>query len=194
MALNGSPIADFFNMVQLDFSGADISCASLPNELRGFERRVTVRDVAASYPYANTLVVLEVTGDALRRALEQCAAYFAIDETGAASIAGAFLRPKEAHYNYDFFYGIEYEFDLRRPVGNRVTALARDGRTVRPGDRFRLVMNNYRATGAGDFDGYLECPRLREIDAQVSELILNYLSGRELVSIPDARPYRVILP
>ncbi len=194
MALKGSPIADFFNRVQLSASDAAVSCASLPNELRGLDSRVTVRDVVASYPYANTLSVLEVTGDVLLRALEQCARYFEVDEHGGVSIAASFLRPKEAHYNYDFFYGIEYEFDLNRSAGSRVTKLMQGGRAVLPDERLTLVMNNYRATGAGDFECYLECPRLREIQTEVSELILNYLGERDLVTIPEARPYAVVLP
>ena len=194
MALHGSPIADFFNLVQLNASGAEISCTSLGNELRGVESRVTVRDVVASYVYSNTLVVLEATGGVLRRALEQCATYFTVTENGDAAIAESFLRPKEAHYNYDFFYGIEYGFDLRRPIGSRVIRLTRGRKDVQETDRFTLVMNNYRATGAGDFDCYKECKRLKEIQTEVSELILNYLAERDLVTIPDARPYRVILP
>ncbi len=62
MALESSTIAAFFNQVQLEASGADISCAALPNSLRGFDSAVTVRDVVASYVYSNTLVVLRVTG------------------------------------------------------------------------------------------------------------------------------------
>lgn len=194
MALNGSEIADFFNLVQLEASGAQVSCTSLGNELRGFESEVTVRDVVASYVYANTLVVLEATGDVLRRALEQCARYFAVDGQGGVSIAEPFLRPKAAHYNYDYFYGIRYAFDLSRPAGNRVTLLEFGGRAMRPDDRLTLAMNNYRATGAGDFECLLECPRLKEIQTDVSELILNYLSGRDLVEIPGERPYHVRLP
>ena len=194
MALNGSPIADFFNMVQLDASGADISCASLGNELRGFESLVTVRDVVASYVYANTLVVLEVTGRVLREALEQCASYFAVSDDGEVGIADAFLRPKEAHYNYDYFYGIEYVFDLGNPVGRRVVQLTYKGRAVSDGESFTLAMNSYRATGAGDFDFYADCPRVQEIQTEVSELILNYLAAREMVQIPEGAPCRVILP
>lgn len=193
MALNGSEIADFFNMVQLEASGALVSCTSLGNELRGFDENVTVRDVVASYVYANTLVVLEATGDVLRRALEQCARYFSVDGHGV-SIAERFLRPKQAHYNYDYFYGIRYAFDLSRPKGSRVVLLEYEGREVRLDDRLTLVMNNYRATGTGDFECYLECPRIQEIETDVSELILNYLSGRELVEIPAERPFRTLTP
>ncbi len=194
MALHGSEIADFFNLVQLEASGAQVSCTSLGNELRGFESEVTVRDVVASYVYANTLVVLEVSGDVLRQALEQCARYIGVDGQGGISIAEPFLRPKASHYNYDYFYGIRYEFDLRRPAGNRVTLLEFGGRAVQPDERLTLVMNNYRATGAGDFECFLECPRLMEIQTDVSELILNYLAARDLVEIPGERSYHVVMP
>ncbi len=194
MALKGSPIADFVNMVQLSASGADASCTSLANELRGFDQDVTVRDVVASYVYSNTLVVLEVTGGVLRKALEQCATYFHVAPSGEVSVADSFLRPKQAHYNYDFFYGIEYAFDLTRPSGSRVTHLVRGGQPVAEDDPLTLVMNSYRATGAGDFDGYLGCPRVREILTEVSELILNYLGERALVVIPENAPYRVRMP
>lgn len=193
MALHGSPIADFFNTVQLWASGADVSCAALGNELRGFDSAVTVRDVVASYIYSNTLVVLEVTGQVLREALEQCARYFAVDEAGQVTIADSFLRPKEAHYNFDYFSGVEYTYDLTRPEGDRVVQLTRQGRDVQPNDKMTLCMCDYRATGAGDFDMYLRCPRVREIQTEVSELILNYLVEHPHVTIPDTHPCRTIL-
>ena len=191
MAMNGSAIADFFNTVQLWASGADVSCTALGNEIRGFDSSVTVRDVVASYIYSNTLVVFEVTGKVLKEALEQCATYFDVDANGEISIAEPFLRPKEAHYNYDFFGGIEYEFDLTQPVRQRVSRMEKDGRAIRMEDKLTLVMCNYRATGAGSFECYLTCPRVKEIQTEVSELILNYLTEHPLVDIPDEHPYTV---
>lgn len=194
MALHGSPIADFFNAVQLAASGAELACTCLGNELRGFDSAVTVRDVVASYVYSNTLLVLRVTGKVLRDALEQCASYFAVEMDGKVAIAEHFLKPKEAHYNYDYFDGIEYTFDLRKPVGQRIMRLTRKGKPVEDAQTFTLVMNNYRATGAGDFECYIGCERVCEVLTEVSELILNYLSGQALIQIPDAPPYEVILP
>ena len=175
MALHGSPIADFFNQVQLWATGADISCTSLPNELRGFSRSVTVRDVVASYVYANTLITLRVTGRVLRQALEQCARYFDVHPDGTVGIAAPFLQPKEAHFNYDYFAGIAYTFDLSRPAGERVTRLEREGRPICDAEEFTLCLSNYRATGAGDFDCYLPCPRLREGQTEVRDLLLDYI-------------------
>lgn len=192
MALHGSPIADFFNTVQLWASGADVSCTALGNELRGFASDVTVRDVVASYVYTNTLVVLEVTGDVIRRALEQCARYFAVDEAGNIAIAESFLSPKVAHYNFDYFSGIEYAFDLAKPEGERVVSLTRGGKPVEPQEKLTLVMCDYRATGAGDFDFYCECPRVKEILTEVSEVILNYLVEHPYVEIANGHPCRAL--
>ena len=192
MAMNGSLIADFFNRVQLWASGAEISCAALANSVRGFDRNVTVRDVVATYVYPNTLKVLEVTGAVLRRALEQCARYFDRDAEGRITVSPAFLRPKEAHFNYDYFSGIEYTFDLSRPAGSRVVSLTRGGRPVRDSQSFSLCMCDYRATGAGDFDFYLSCPVIRDIRTDITELILRYLEVFDPVEIPPARPLAVL--
>ena len=192
MAMHGSPIADFFNRVQLWASGAEISCACLGNELRGFDSQVSVRDVVASYVYSNTLVVLEVTGEILKKALEQCARYFAVDESGAVSIADAFMQPKEAHYNFDYFSGIEYIYNLGMPEGSRVTSITRSGKPVGMEEKFKLVMCDYRATGSGDFDFYKECRRVKEIQTEVSELILNYIFEHPFTEIPDTHPCKTI--
>lgn len=194
MALQGSPIATFINQVQLAVSGAEVSCTALSNDLRGFDSAVTVRDVVASYTYANTLVVLSVTGRTLRQALEQCATYFAVLADGSVTVSDAFLRPKAAHYNYDYFWGVTYAFDLRKPIGNRVTRLRRLGEPVTDDARFSLVMNSYRATGAGDFDGYQRCERIREMQTDVSELLLDYLREHSPITVDDASAYEVILP
>ena len=192
MAMEGSSVADFINQVQLWASGAEISCAALPNSFRGFDRDVTVRDVVATYVYANTLKVLEVTGKVLRQALEQCARYFERDGEGRVTISSSFLRPKEAHFNYDYFYGIEYTLDLSRPAGERVTSLTREGRPVEEDQRLTLCMCDYRATGAGDFDFYLDCPVVREEQTEISELMLRYLEAHDLVRTTSVHPLTVL--
>lgn len=188
MAMEGTPIADFFNRVQLWASGADASCAALANSVRGFDRSVTVRDVVASYVYPNTLKVLEVTGAVLRRALEQCGRYFDVDENGRVAVSRSFLRPKEAHFNYDYFAGIDYAFDLSRPAGERLAYVRRNGRPVEDTQKLTLCMCDYRATGAGDFDCYTGLPVVRDIQTDISELILRYLETYSPVEIPPVRP------
>ena len=175
MALNGSPIADFFNEIQLYFSKADISCTSLANDIKGFGKEVTIRDIVSTYRYENTLVVLEVTGAILRQALERCGEYFTV-ENGEVRVSDVFLKPKVEHYNFDFFAGIEYAFHPEKPVGERVAYLRYQGKDVTDDQVFSLCMNNYRASGTGGYDMYKPCKVLKEIQTDMVELTINYLS------------------
>ena len=90
MAACGSDIAKLFSDVQLRASGAQLSAVSLANEVMGFGESVTRRNILASYPYSNTLMVLEITGATLRAAMERSAAYFDLDERGCLTGAGGY--------------------------------------------------------------------------------------------------------
>lgn len=186
-AINGSLLANFVNAVQLWASGAEISACSLPNEFKGMGENVTVRDVVSTYVYANTLKVLRITGRDLRAYVEQTASYFAV-ENGRVAISERFLRPKIEHYNYDFFAGLDYTFDLRRPVGSRVTRLARlGGAPLGPGP-FRLCTSNYRATGTGGYEALRDCPVLWRGSTEMPELVARYIQSHSpLPPICNAR-------
>lgn len=175
--LHGSHIADFFNHVQLEASGADVSCTALGNQLYGFERNLTIRQILASYQYSNTMVVLEVQEEHLRRALEHCAGFYCI-EGGRPAISPAFTKPTMQMYNYDYYLGIEYEFDISKPEGQRVSRLLCGGRRI--GDRtLRLVLNNFRASGAGGGDAFLNCPVVMELPCSIQDEAVQYLIGHK---------------
>ena len=152
---------------------------------------MTVRDVVASYTYSNTLVILEATGKQIREAIEQTATYFAWED-GQVTISESFLKPKAAHFNYDYFAGVNYVVDLTRPEGHRVTSLTRDGRELRDDEVFTVCLNNYRATGAGEYPMWTEAKRVREIQREISELILEYLKEHDFVEIPASSPFRTV--
>ena len=175
MAEQGSGIANFFNQVQLAASGADISCTSLGNEVKGFRQDVTVRDVVATYIYPNTLQTLQVDRAALKQALERCASYFALREDGTLEVSQEFLKPKVEHYNYDYFSGIEVTMDLRKPLGARVPALREQGRELPEEQKLKLCMNNYRSSGTGGYGCYLTCPKVKEQSTEIAELIMDYV-------------------
>jgi 2',3'-cyclic-nucleotide 2'-phosphodiesterase/3'-nucleotidase len=179
MALHGTPIADFFNEVQLWASGAELSCTSLGNEVKGFGTDVTVRDIVSTYIYPNTLKVLEVTGEVLRQGLERSAEYFAVAQDGSPQISAKFLQPKVAHYNFDYYAGIEYGFDYRRPEGERLTHLLYHGKPVEPEQKFTLVMNDYRASGTGGYEFFTKCPVVKEIQTDMVELIILYFESNK---------------
>ena len=173
-ALRGSQVAALFNQVQLEETGADFSCTSLGNDPVGLTSPVTMRGVTAAYLFANTLVVLEVTEEVLRQTLERCAAYFTLVD-GRPQISEEFLLPKVEHYNYDFYAGLSYTFDLRRPVGSRVVRLTKlDGSPLGDGT-FRLCTSNYRATGTGGYEILRECPVLWRGGVEMPDLTARYI-------------------
>ena len=175
-ALHGSQVAALFNQVQLAETGADFSCTSLGNDPVGLASPVTMRGVTAAYLFANTLVVLEVTGEVLRQTLERCAAYFTLVD-GQPQISQEFLLPKVEHYNYDFYAGLAYTFDLRRPVGSRVVRLTKLDGSPLGGGTFRLCTSNYRATGTGGYEILRECPVLWRGGTEMPDLTARYIQA-----------------
>ena len=148
----------------------------------GFAKEVTTRDVMGAYQFPNTIKVLEVDEDILRRALERAAEYYTLKEDGTIEISDCFINPKVEHYNYDFFAGMEYTFDLTKPVGERVVEILKDGKPL--GDKkYTIAMSDYRATGTGGYECYQECPIVREYDVDIQALAIEYINNHKLVEI-----------
>ncbi|MCR5669590.1 MAG: bifunctional metallophosphatase/5'-nucleotidase [Butyrivibrio sp.] len=176
-ALNGSKVAAIFNQVELEFTGADFACTSLSNEPLGLEKDITVRDVLGIYQFANTVQVKGVTKSVLKEALERCAQYYDYDEqTGKVSVSKVFLRPKVEHYNYDFYAGLEYSFDITRPVGDRVVMLKKlDGTELSDDETYTLATSDYRATGTGGYECIGKCPVVRSYTDEMPDLLISFI-------------------
>ena len=191
MALRGSDIANFINQVQLEASGADISVTALGNTVKGFQQRVTVRDIAASYEFPNTLKTIPVTRTELKAALERCAEYFDPRENGLR-ISEAFLLPAPQHFNYDFYSGIEVTMDLRSPLGERVVSIRYEGQELPEDKVLKLCLNNYRATGAGGYPLYAGCPVLREEPTEIAQLIMDYVRHHREITVDPTQWLHVL--
>lgn len=191
MAVNGSYLANFINQIQLDESGADISVTSFANSIKGFNKDVTVRDICSTYMFPNTLAILAIDGKTLKLALERCASYID-NSTGELKVSDLFLKPKVEHYNYDYFSGIEYTFDLSKELGNRVTSMTFKCSPIKADDTFTLVMNNYRATGAGGYEFYTECEVVREVLKEMPDIIIDYFRSHTQVVVDKSKYLTVI--
>ena len=187
MAVHGSLIANFFNQVQLAASGADLSATCLGNEVRGFKRSVSIRDIVATYIYPNTLSTIRVNREILRRALERSAEYFDLDESGTLRVSDSFLRPKEEHYNFDYIAGVEVDIDISRPRGQRVLSIRRHGKELPPDESLTLCLNNYRAAGSGGYEFYAECETLNDTPVEVVELIMDYITKHRKITVDKTR-------
>lgn len=191
-AINGSALANFINTVQLYASGAQISACALPNEFKGLPAGVTVRDVVSTYIYSNTLLVLELTRETLRRYIERSAAYFDHDENGHLCISDEFLRPKVQHYNYDRFSGLDYVIDTRRPVGDRVTSMQIGGREIGEGETVTVCINSYRSCGTGGYEMLLGQKIVRDIQVDVADTMIEYITSHPDIQV-DMHKYCTVI-
>ncbi|WP_433745627.1 bifunctional metallophosphatase/5'-nucleotidase [Falsibacillus pallidus] len=175
-------LIEFFNRVQMEAVGVDISSTSLFDNLApGLTEDVTMRDVVANYIYPNTLKVIRITGADMKEALEQTASYFAPYTGGEIEVNPKFLYPKPEHYNYDMWEGIEYEINISKPFGERITKLEYHGEPIDPSKEYDVVMNNYRAGGGGNYMMFKDKPVIVDLPMDVSELIANYILERKVI-------------
>ena len=193
-AVHGSSLADFFNDVQLEFSKADVSALSLFNDPVSLGPVVTLGRLLAAYPFANTLLKLKINGRILRDAMERSAGYFE-EENGIVRISDRFVIPKEEHYNYDFYRGVSYSFDISRGLGERVVRLELNGIDLlkHPEHEFTIVLNSYRATGTGGYGVYRKAEVLERYSQDVQDLLIGYFEKNGKISIPVKTDFLLIL-
>lgn len=192
MAVNGSAIANFFNQVQLEASGADLSATSLGNVVKGFSRQVTIRDVVSTYVFPNTLKTLRVDRRILKAALERSAEYFDLDASGQLQIGRSFLMPIVQHYNYDYLSGLEVTMDIRRPVGDRVVSMVYQGKELEEDRTLTLCLNNYRATGTGGYPLYAQCELVKDQPTEISQMIIEYIEQHKTITVDKKQWLRVL--
>lgn len=191
--LKEHPLIEFIHRVQMDSSGAELSAAALfDNVSPGFGEVITMREIVSNYIYPNTLKVLRVPVADIRAALEQSAEYFTLNAEGYITVNPAFLSPKPQHFNYDMWEGIEYELDISKPAGQRVTMLQRNGQPLDADKEYDVVMNNYRAAGGGNFAMFQDKPVVKDIPTDMVELIADYISTRGRITAGVNHNWRVV--
>jgi 2',3'-cyclic-nucleotide 2'-phosphodiesterase/3'-nucleotidase len=147
---------------------------------------VSIRDMAGLYIYDNTLLASEVTGAQVRDYLEFSARYFERVAPGEAvdpqRITNAGGTPD---YNFDQIAGLEYEIDISRPEGQRITALTLDGAEVADDQRFVMAVNNYRQSGGGRFPHIVDAPVVYNEQVEVRQALIDHATGTGTIDPAD---------
>ena len=185
------PLFQLINQIQLSYTKADLSCASLPNETNGFPREITLNDIAVNFPFENDMVVLEITGKILLDALEQNSTYFDIDKN-EVMINKKFLFPKVEHYNYDVYDGVSYDIVVKNPIGRRIQNVIIKNKQLELDKTYRLVLNSYRATGAGGFDMFKQARVIESYPVSYFELISDFVIKNQAFNIDVVHNFKVI--
>jgi len=179
--LSKHPFIQWLNEIQMKAAGTSVALTALmDNHAPGFGSMVTMRDIAANYPYPNTLTVLRLSGHQVKLALEQTAKYFTLDEEGLIIVHPAYLSPKPQPFHYDMWEGIEYTLDISRPPGERVTRLLFDGAPLTMDQMLEVAMNHYRASGSGGYDMMLDASIARQYPAEITDLMAEALLSRDV--------------
>ncbi|MET8688661.1 5'-nucleotidase C-terminal domain-containing protein [Streptomyces sp. NPDC004732] len=187
-------IIDLINLVQRETVAAALkggAYAALPvlSQASCFSRTaqipagdVTIRDAAGLYPFENTLEARLLTGAQLKEYLEFSARYYVQTPAGGpvdpAKLTNAENIPD---YNYDAVSGLTYEIDIAKPVGSRIVKLSFEGKDIDPKAEFVFAVNNYRASGGGNFPHIAGAKQLWANSEEIRNTIIGWVKAKGTV-------------
>ncbi|MCX5116555.1 5'-nucleotidase C-terminal domain-containing protein [Micromonospora sp. NBC_00362] len=193
-----TPILDFINHVQTEVVGAALAgtaYADLPvlSIAAPFSRTavfpagdVKIRDVAGLYVYDNTLEAVVLSGAEVRAYLEYSAKYFRTFAPGAPVDPEQISDPAVPDYNYDVFSGLDYDIDISKPVGQRITRLVLAGTDTPVADnaQFVVAVNNYRRSGGGNFPGIVKT-QVYNAQQEIRQLLIDWAQAKGTIDPAD---------
>lgn len=174
------PMIEWVNKTFLKITGADMaSTAFFLTQGMTFGNTLTRRDIHAFYPFANTLVVMEATGEEIRASLEFSSSFLTLDANGRPAVSESWKYPRLLSYNYDMWEGIQYTVNLQKPKGERITSLTFNGEALDPNKKYRVATSSYRASGTGGYDMFGEDKIIKEFPFGVTEMLIEELENTE---------------
>jgi len=170
-----SPVGDFIADLMREAMKADVALVN-GGGIRGNAVTpagpLTRGDVLKILPFANKIVKLEVTGDALRAALENGLSQH-------EKTAGRFPQVS----------GLRYVFDPKKPAGSRLISVLVGGKPLDPAARYSLATFEFLMGGG---DGYTMLQQAKVLVNPMSgpmdsDLILERLKAGPIVPATDGR-------
>ena len=111
---------------------------------------ISIGSVTDIYIYPNTIYVAKLNGKQIIDWLEAAAANFnQIDPN--SSEPQDMLNVEFRSYNFDVIEGIDYVYDITKPLGHRLVEATYEGKPLTEEMEFIVVTNNYRGSGGGNF-------------------------------------------
>jgi len=156
----GHLFADAFAAI----AGTDVGfvhSGSLRKDLPGGEVRLI--DLLDTYPFVDDVIVKEMTGEQIRRALEQSLTL----ERGLLQVSG-----------------LKVTYDLTLPEGRRLVSVERDGAAVADADRVSVAAPGFLAEGGDRYTVFAEAPVLRSAGT-VSDALAAYFAAHDVVPVPE---------
>lgn len=158
-----SDVGNLFTDAFVEATGADmafIHSGGLRKDLpRGKVKRVDILDV---HPFVSSVLVKQMSGDQIRRAIEQSLTL----ERGLLQVSGLLIR-----------------FDLSKPEGSRIISLQLNGQAVLPDKSYSVAAPSFLAQGGDLYTSFAET-KAAESFGQVSEIMIDYFGEHQAVPVP----------
>ncbi|WP_329115817.1 bifunctional metallophosphatase/5'-nucleotidase [Streptomyces sp. NBC_01465] len=190
-AWKDEPIIDLINVVQAETVKAALAggaYAALPvlSQASCFSRtaqipagNVTIKDAAGLYPFENTLEARLLTGAQLKDYLEFSARYYVQTPAGGVVDTSKLTNADNTpDYNYDAVSGLTYEIDIAKAAGSRIVGLSFEGKAIDPAAQFVLAVNNYRASGGGNFPHVPGAQQLWANSEEIRNTIISWVKAK----------------
>ena len=154
-----SRFSDFIHDVQLSVAPATLSFnAPLKFDAVIAPGNIYVYDLFNLYTYENQLYVLYLTGQEIKQYLEYSYALWTQTMHNPADHLMRMEQGNDGHwrwqnlaFNFDTVAGIDYEVDVRQPIGQKINILRlSDGNPFVVNQSYRVAMNSYRGNGGGE--------------------------------------------
>ncbi|WP_128425195.1 5'-nucleotidase C-terminal domain-containing protein [Gudongella oleilytica] len=120
---------------------------------------ITVNEVLTSFPFTNTLAVIDVTGAELKAAIEHGVKDF-------PAPAGQFPHVS----------GMKYTFDAGKPAGERVTEVMIGDEALDPAKTYKVVTNDFMAVGGDGYTMFANKPFVGE-GGLLSDVLMEYIEA-----------------
>lgn len=190
------PILDFINHVQSEtvkaaLAGTEYAALPVLSQASCFSRtasisagEVTIRQVAGLYPFENTLEARVLTGAQIKEYLEFSARYYVQTAAGGdvdpSKLTNADNTPD---YNYDAVGGLTYEIDIAKAPGSRIAKLSFDGKPIDEKAQFVLAVNNYRASGGGNFPHVASAKQVWANSEEIRNTIIAWVQAEKTIDV-----------
>lgn len=121
---------------------------------------ITKRNLYDVLPFPNTLVVVEITGNELKAALEN----------GVSEI-GRFLQ----------IAGMTFSFDIKQPKGNRVTTVNVGGKALVANKMYRVATTDFLVAGGSGYTMFKD-KKTMKTDVTIYEVVEQYMREKKEIS------------
>ncbi len=187
--LHGHPFLSFLGQAFTNHTNADFVALSLFDSAIGFSKDVTIRQVNQNYPFPNTIMKIEISGQQMIEAIKQAVDYYVLIN-GEIAINPTYISPKLKHFNYDMYWGLDYSVTIGKD-GNTVDKVLVKGQPIELNKTYSMLVSNYRYNNRGDYPVYNDVKLISESQEDAIEILLSYLSNNNNIIVEDNCNYTI---